>query len=90
MADTGTAYFDRVRRDHYLHLAALWGAGLYAWQVHSFWIGLGTIAALYVIVGATNTFIMFRESDDAFKWMRLNRWGWVLLAWVGLVISASE
>lgn len=90
MADTGTAYADRVKGDHYLHLAALWGSGLYAWQVHNFWIGGGMVIALYVFIGAMNLFIMTRESENAFKWMRLNRWSWVLLAWTGLVVSATE
>jgi len=61
MADTGTAYADRVKGDHYLHLAALWGSGLYAWQVHNFWIGGGMVIALYVFIGAMNLFIMTRE-----------------------------
>lgn len=90
MAENGALYANRVRGDHYLHLAALWGAGLYAWQVQSFWIGVGVIVGLYVIISAVSIFIMTGESENVFRWMRLNRWGWVVLAWVGLVASAVE
>lgn len=88
MDDDFDAYAERVRTDHYLHwfaviLAAVWAGTIYGWLA-----GVGTLIGLYVVVALTNTIIL--TTTGSLRAVRLNRWAWVLLAILAIIISSAE
>src|SRR5687767_12013165 len=48
---------DRVADDHYLHLAAMFGAAAFAWQLYGLWVGIAVLVALFVVISTTNALI---------------------------------
>jgi hypothetical protein len=87
-------YHKRVAQDHDAHLFFHWTAGAYAWQLHGPWIGAATIVMLYAIVAFTNGAILNwnlkRDAENPLQFLRLNRWAWVILAWIVLLASGIE
>ncbi|MBP7135060.1 MAG: hypothetical protein KBA57_01730 [Sphingomonadaceae bacterium] len=71
-----------------MHLLLMLGAGLYAWQLHGLMIGLGTILALWVIITISNYAILL--TSGSFAWIRLNRWGWVIVAYIAVALSGAS
>lgn len=90
--------YQDLAADHYLHLAATAGAILYAWQLYGIWIGIFVLVALPLAIMITNARITARwarQSEDEIPdlpsraWRR-SRWGWVLLTYAVLGLSAAE
>lgn len=88
MDDDFDAYAERVRTDHYLHwfaviLAAVWAGTIYGWLA-----GVGTLIGLHVVIALTNTIIL--ATTGSLRAIRFNRWAWVLLAILAIIISSAE
>jgi len=80
---------DSVRQDHYAHWFFLIGAAGYGWQLHGIWIGLAVLVVVYAGIAISNLVLMTKVSDP-FKFLRINRWAWVIAAWIVLFISGAE
>jgi hypothetical protein len=88
MDDDYGAYAERVRSDHYLHwfaviLAAVWAGTIYGWLA-----GVGTLIGLQAVIALTNTIILARTAS--LRAIRVNRWAWVLLVILAIIISSAE
>ena len=83
-------YFDHVRRDHYGHKLAMLAVAAYGWQLHGWLTGLGILVGLVIIISITNIALMAKGPDD--RWtrrIRMNRWGWVVIAAIILLLSGA-
>jgi hypothetical protein len=79
-------YAKGVSNDHYLHWLAVFAVGGWAWQFHSFLIGLASIAAILVFVLVGNSIIL---STTGNLWaIKINRWFWVGAVFA-VVVAAS-
>jgi hypothetical protein len=81
-------YSDRVRRDHYWHWIATISVALYAWQLHGLGFGLLVLIGLIGAISITNAILIIRGSS--FKAIRVNRWVWVAVALIALVLSGAS
>ena len=84
--DKDEARFQAVRADHYLHWAALFGAGILTGYHYGWLWGIATVVALWLIISATNALLII-STGNHFTWtvLRANRWGWVILVY-GLIL----
>lgn len=76
-----------IRHDHYLHWVALVAAAAYAWQVHGWSTGLIVLFGTIAIIVATNVLVLALSGS---RFLRLNRWAWVILAFVGIALSGAS
>ena len=83
-------YFEHVRSDHYAHKLAILSVAVYGWQLHGWLTGLGILVGLVIIISITNIALMTTGPDD--RWprrIRINRWGWVVIAAIMLLLSGA-
>ena len=83
-------YFENVRRDHYGHKLAMLAVAAYGWQLHGGLIGVGILVGLFAIITVSNIALMASGPDhSSLQRIRINRWGWVVLFAIILVLSGS-
>ena len=83
-------YFEHVRSDHYAHKLAILSVAAYGWQLHGWLTGLGILVGLIIIISITNIALMAAGPDHKLlRRIRLNRWGWVVIAAIMLVLSGA-
>ena len=82
--------FEHVKRDHYGHKLAMLAVAAYGWQLHGWLTAGGILVGLFVIIAITNTVLMANSPDHSvFRWVRVNRWFWVFLALIILMLSSA-
>jgi hypothetical protein len=82
-----------VSAGHYLHIGLVLLAAGYAWQVHSVWVGFAVLIGLFIVIGASNIIIMALapDSSDVYRWwLRISRWDWLVVAFVGIGVSGAK
>lgn len=79
--------FAQVRSDHYAHWAALIFIALTAATHFGWWIGIGVFVGLLAVISITNTIIMLTVAN--FTALRLNRWGWLIVAAIVIIVCAQ-
>lgn len=91
MSGESEAYFRRLREDHALSLAALFGAAIYAWQVHGLGFGIGVLFAVWLLVAITNLIVGNISSVHTIsRNLRRGRWTVLIAAWLLLLLTAIE
>jgi hypothetical protein len=89
--DDQKAYQERVKNDHFAHKLAIAAVGLYGWQLHGWLTGLLLIIGLVVVISLTNIAILAAAPESRlFAMLRMNRWGWVVLAGIALIYSGAS
>lgn len=78
----------RVREDHYLHWFAVitvsvWTGAIYGWMA-----GVGAFIGLLVAITVFNMIILAKT--QSLRLFRVNRWAWILLAILAIVVSSTE
>lgn len=81
-------YIDRVRSDHFRHWIATISAILYAWQLYGWVFAILLWIGLIIVIASTNTLILYKYGN--FRWVRINRWFWIVIVFFGLALSAAE
>lgn len=83
-------YSKRVRYDHYAHKFFTLSVAAYGWQLHGWLIGFGVLISLVFVVLITNTGIMaIAGEQNMFRFIRINRWAWLICAAVALALSGA-
>lgn len=77
------SYPTRVALDHYLNVIALLGVGILVGYQHGWPWGVGTVVGLWLLVALTNNVLM---STGSWWPIRINRWLWIVVAYVVLLI----
>jgi hypothetical protein len=70
------------RAEHLLHWLLTLGAGGYAWQLVGLWAAAGVLIGLILLISCTNTLLL--AQFGSLHVVRLNRWIWVILTYLGL------
>jgi len=70
------------RAEHLLHWLLTLGAAGYAWQLVGLWVAAGGLIGLILLISSTNM-ILFAQFGSL-RAVRLNRWIWVILTYLGL------
>ena len=71
-----------------LHILAMLSAAGFAWQLYGFWFGVLVFFALFFLIGAINMLLLVKF--ESVKFVRINRWFWVVFAHIALALSAAE
>ena len=83
-------YFEYVRLEHYAHKFAIFAVAAYGWQLHGWLTGLGILVGLVIIIAITNIALMATGPDHSlFRRIRINRWAWVFIAAIILLLSGA-
>lgn len=68
-------------------------AGLYAWQVHGFFVGISVVVVVAILTVAANAFVATRYErgeKEPWKAMRVVRWVLGVTTFLALALSAAE
>lgn len=77
-----------VRVDHYLHWFAVIAVGVWAGTVYGWLTGVGAFIGLLLAITVSNPIILAKTGS--FRAIRANRWAWVILAILAIVVSSGE
>lgn len=88
MSEDLDSYANRVRADHYLHWLAVITAAVWAGTIYGWLVGAGVLIELLVAISVSNTIILARSGS--IRATKINRWVWVLLAFLVIVMSSAE
>jgi len=88
MDDDFEVFADRVNADHYLHWFAVIAATVWAGTIYGWLAGVGTFLGLLIAISLTNTIIITKTGN--LRATRFSRWGWVMLAFLIIIISSAE
>lgn len=86
--DSDSRHADDVAIDHSLHWLALLGATGYAWKLHGLLAAIAVLIALLIVISLTNLVVLTQFGN--FRLLRVNRWSWVILAFVLLAASGAS
>lgn len=86
--DDDSSHADDVAVDHSLHWLAVVGAAAYAWKLHGLLVAAGTFVGLLIAISVTNMILL--AMTGSFRLIRVNRWSWVILAFVLLAASGAS
>jgi hypothetical protein len=75
-------YGSARRAEHLLHWLLTLGAAGYAWQLVALWAAAGVLIGLILVISGTNMILLARFGS--LRAVRLNRWIWVILTYLGL------
>lgn len=76
----------RVRDHHYLHCFALISIAVWAGAAFGWLAGIGTLAALVIVIPLTNTILLAKTGSS--QATRYSRWGWLAAA-IALIVALS-
>ncbi|TVR07336.1 MAG: hypothetical protein EA385_13095 [Salinarimonadaceae bacterium] len=83
-----------VEYSRYLHFIAVISVALYAWQIHSFWVGIAVWILLYFGISLSNLLIIMvsikKDATEPFRWIRFNRWAWIICAFLAIGVSGAS
>lgn len=80
-------YSSAKRAEHLLHWLLTLGAGGYAWQLVGPWAAAGVLIGLILLISSTNMILL--AQFGSLRAVRLNRWIWVILTYLGLAGFAA-
>lgn len=80
-------FADGVRRDHYLHWAALVGAGAFAWQVHGLLAGITAVVSQIIVISVLNMWLLASGRSHL---VNRNRWLWVIATYLIVALSGAS
>jgi hypothetical protein len=75
-------YSGAKRADYLLHWILTLGAAGCAWQLAGLWAAAGVLIGLILLISSTNMILL--AQFGSLRVVRLNRWIWVILTYLGL------
>ncbi len=73
--------FAQMPTHQHLQVAALLGAGLFAWLVHDLTLGVLVVFAEVALIGISHWIILARTPANLYLVLRRSRWAWIIAAY---------